>query len=73
MIAIHRMYDEHGHLCPIDGSMIERNKLIYFAGYLKPIYDENSDIEGGVAAKEMGPIIAWWISGKYFLGIFDEE
>lgn len=57
------VYDKKGHLVPFDGGLIERNVLLYFSGYVKPIYEEDPTIEGGVPAKEMGPINEWWISG----------
>lgn len=57
------MYDKQGHLCPFDGGLIERNVLLYFSGYVKPIYEDDPSTEGGVPAKEMGPINEWWISG----------
>ena len=63
ILSFFSVYDKQGHLCPFDGGLIERNALLFFSGYLKPIYDENPDIEGGVPAKEMGPINEWWISG----------
>ncbi|GLV37979.1 Lysine demethylase 2 [Carabus blaptoides fortunei] len=57
------VYDKQGHLCPIDTGLIEDNVLLYFSGYLKPIYEENSEAEGGIAAKDLGPINEWWVSG----------
>lgn len=40
------VYDKAGHLCPIDGGLIERNALLYFSGYMKPVYEENPSTEG---------------------------
>lgn len=57
------MYDKEGHLCPFDGGLIESNVLLYFSGFLKPIYEEDPSVEGGVPAKDIGPINEWWISG----------
>lgn len=57
------VYDKEGHLCPFDGGLIERNVLLYFSGFLKPIYEEDPSVEGGVPAKDLGPINEWWISG----------
>ncbi|KAK7085821.1 DNA (cytosine-5)-methyltransferase 1, partial [Halocaridina rubra] len=57
------VYDKQGHLCPFDGGLIERNVHLYFSGYLKPIYEEDSSPEGGIPVKDMGPINEWWISG----------
>ena len=42
------MYDKHGHLCPFDSGLIEKNIELYFSGYVKPIYDENSSPEGKI-------------------------
>ena len=57
------MYDKEGHLCPFDGGLIERNVLLYISGYLKPIYEENPNAEGGIPAKDIGPINEWWTTG----------
>ena len=43
---ISSVYDKEGHLCPFDSGLIERNVLLYFSGYMKAIYEENSDPEG---------------------------
>ncbi|KAG8247308.1 DNA (cytosine-5)-methyltransferase 1, partial [Homalodisca vitripennis] len=57
------IYDKAGHLCPFDGGLIERNVLLYFSGYIKAIYEENPEAEGGIPVKDMGPINEWWVSG----------
>ncbi|OXU20811.1 hypothetical protein TSAR_006495 [Trichomalopsis sarcophagae] len=57
------VYDKNGHLCPFDGGLIEKNINIYFSGYVKPIYDDDPSIEGGIPGKDMGPIVEWWVSG----------
>ncbi|XP_048343420.1 DNA (cytosine-5)-methyltransferase 1 [Sphaerodactylus townsendi] len=57
------VYDRKGHLCPFDTGLIERNIELYFSGTVKPIYDDNPCLDGGVRAKKMGPINAWWITG----------
>ncbi|KOX77963.1 DNA (cytosine-5)-methyltransferase PliMCI [Melipona quadrifasciata] len=57
------VYDKNGHLCPFDTGLIEKNVVLYFSGYMKPIYEENSCPEGGVPTKDMGPINEWWVSG----------
>ncbi|XP_071444299.1 DNA (cytosine-5)-methyltransferase 1-like [Hetaerina americana] len=57
------VFDQEGHLCPFDNGLIERNVLLFFSGYVKAIYEENSDIEGGIPAKNIGPINEWWLSG----------
>nr|ASM42030.1 DNMT1 [Pogonomyrmex barbatus] len=57
------VYDMNGHLCPFDTGLIEKNVLLYFSGYMKPIYDENSSPEGGIPTKDMGPINEWYVTG----------
>nr|XP_034181295.1 DNA (cytosine-5)-methyltransferase 1-like isoform X2 [Osmia lignaria] len=57
------VYDKNGHLCPFDAGLIEKNVLLYFSGYMKAIYEEDSSPEGGVPAKDMGPINEWYVSG----------
>ncbi|XP_042747132.1 DNA (cytosine-5)-methyltransferase 1-like, partial [Lagopus leucura] len=57
------VYDKRGHLCPFDTGLIERNIELYFSGAVKPIYDDNPCLDGGVRAKKLGPINAWWITG----------
>uniref|UniRef100_A0A8C0IY78 DNA (cytosine-5)-methyltransferase n=1 Tax=Chelonoidis abingdonii TaxID=106734 RepID=A0A8C0IY78_CHEAB len=57
------VYDKKGHLCPFDTGLIERNIELYFSGAVKPIYDDNPCLDGGVRAKKLGPINAWWITG----------
>ncbi|XP_033200860.1 DNA (cytosine-5)-methyltransferase PliMCI [Bombus vancouverensis nearcticus] len=57
------VYDKNGHLCSFDTGLIEKNEVLYFSGYMKPIYEENSCPEGGVPTKDMGPINEWWVSG----------
>ncbi|XP_061556979.1 DNA (cytosine-5)-methyltransferase 1 [Phycodurus eques] len=57
------VYDKHGHLCPFDAGLIERNVELYFSCVVKPIYDDNPCLDGGVPAKKLGPINAWWITG----------
>ncbi|KAF3421234.1 hypothetical protein E2986_06562 [Frieseomelitta varia] len=60
-VAVHE--SDNGHLCPFDIGLIEKNVVLYFSGYMKPIYEENSCPEGGVPTKDMGPINEWWVSG----------
>lgn len=62
-IILSSVYDKNGHLCPFDTGLIERNVFLYFSGYMKAIYEENSDPEGGVPTMDMGPINEWWVSG----------
>ncbi|CAD1477928.1 unnamed protein product [Heterotrigona itama] len=60
-VTVHE--SDNGHLCPFDTGLIEKNVVLYFSGYMKPIYEENSCPEGGVPTKDMGPINEWWVSG----------
>ena len=57
------IYDRHGHLCSLDGGAIEANQLLYACGFLKPVYSESGEAEGGVAVTEIGPINEWYIGG----------
>uniref|UniRef100_A0A8C5HDQ3 DNA (cytosine-5)-methyltransferase n=1 Tax=Gouania willdenowi TaxID=441366 RepID=A0A8C5HDQ3_GOUWI len=57
------VYDKRGHLCPFDSGLIEKNVELYFSCVVKPIYDDNPCMDGGVPAKKLGPINAWWITG----------
>uniref|UniRef100_A0A667WJL7 DNA (cytosine-5)-methyltransferase n=1 Tax=Myripristis murdjan TaxID=586833 RepID=A0A667WJL7_9TELE len=57
------VYDKRGHLCPFDSGLIEKNVELYFSCVVKPIYDDNPCLDGGVPAKKLGPINAWWITG----------
>ncbi|KAJ2949115.1 hypothetical protein O0L34_g6054 [Tuta absoluta] len=58
------IFDQHGHLCPIDGGLIENDVRIYMSGYLKSICSELPDIdEDSIPVKDVGPIIEWFIHG----------
>ncbi|XP_056678753.1 DNA (cytosine-5)-methyltransferase 1-like [Monodelphis domestica] len=57
------VYDKKGHLCPFDTGLVEKNIELYFSGTVKPIYDDNPCLDGGVRAKKLGPINEWWITG----------
>ncbi|KYQ51853.1 DNA (cytosine-5)-methyltransferase PliMCI [Trachymyrmex zeteki] len=57
------VYDMNGHLCPFDAGLIEKNVLLYFSGYMKAIFEENSSPEGGIPTKDMGPINEWYVTG----------
>lgn len=46
LTIVFSVYDKAGHLCPIDGGLIECNVYLYFSGYMKPIYEESADLEG---------------------------
>ncbi|OAD57514.1 DNA (cytosine-5)-methyltransferase 1 [Eufriesea mexicana] len=57
------VYDKNGHLCAFDTGLIEKNVKLYFSGYMKAIYEEDTSLENGVPAKNMGPINEWYVSG----------
>ncbi|XP_030756300.1 DNA (cytosine-5)-methyltransferase 1-like [Sitophilus oryzae] len=57
------VYDEKGHLCPFDTGLIEKDVFLRFSGYLKRIDDEDPNIENGVPAHDLGPIVEWWTAG----------
>lgn len=56
------IYDENFHMCSMDSGIMEKNVPLYLTGYAKPIYDNSSCIEKGIAATELGPILEWWLS-----------
>ncbi len=43
--------------------LIEKNKEVFFSGYIKPVFDEDPGPEGGVAAAKGGPVNSWWVAG----------
>ncbi|XP_026327114.1 DNA (cytosine-5)-methyltransferase 1-like isoform X3 [Hyposmocoma kahamanoa] len=58
------IFDQHGHLCPIDGGLIENDVRIYMSGYLKSICADSPEIdEESIPVKDVGPIIEWFIHG----------
>ncbi|CAK1556371.1 unnamed protein product [Leptosia nina] len=58
------IFDQEGHLVPIDGGLIETDVRIYMSGYLKSICIESPDIdEECIPVKDIGPIIEWFIHG----------
>ncbi|XP_017781710.1 PREDICTED: DNA (cytosine-5)-methyltransferase PliMCI-like [Nicrophorus vespilloides] len=57
------IYGKCGHLCAFDSGLIETNKLIYFSGYVKAVYEEDDNPDGGIAAHDLGPINAWYTAG----------
>ncbi|XP_077290001.1 DNA (cytosine-5)-methyltransferase 1-like [Arctopsyche grandis] len=63
-ITGYSIYDKEGHLCPIDGGLIETDVRLYLSGYLKSICSDSPDIDSdSVPVKEVGPIIEWGIHG----------
>ncbi|XP_076161949.1 DNA methyltransferase 1a [Ptiloglossa arizonensis] len=57
------VYDKNGHLCPFDTGLIEKNVMLYFSGYMKAIYEEDTSPEGGIPTKDIGPLNEWYVSG----------
>ncbi|XP_059051401.1 DNA (cytosine-5)-methyltransferase PliMCI-like [Achroia grisella] len=58
------IFDEQGHLCPIDCGLIENDIRIHMSGYLKSICSDSPDIdEESIPVKDVGPIIEWFIHG----------
>ncbi|XP_045468881.1 DNA (cytosine-5)-methyltransferase 1-like isoform X2 [Harmonia axyridis] len=57
------IYCKNGHLCPFDTGLIETDVLLFFSGHVKPIYDDNSNPDGGIPTYDMGPINEWWTTG----------
>ena len=56
------IYDQFGHLCELDGGAIEGNHSVYAYGYIKPVWNDNKSVDGGINTKEIGPINEWFIS-----------
>ena len=46
MLLFFSVYDKSTHLCPFDTGLIEKNKLLFLPGYVKPIYDDNTSADG---------------------------
>ncbi|CAH0549085.1 unnamed protein product [Brassicogethes aeneus] len=57
------VYDKNGHLCHFDTGLIENNVELYFSGYLKPVFEEDSSTNNGIPAHDLGPINEWWTAG----------
>ncbi|XP_068633744.1 DNA (cytosine-5)-methyltransferase 1-like isoform X2 [Battus philenor] len=58
------IFDQNGHLCPIDGGLVESDVRIYMSGYLKSICCDSHEIdEDSIPVKDVGPIIEWFIHG----------
>lgn len=54
------LYDREGHLCPIDGGLIESDVRLFMSGYLKSICSDSPDIDSdSLPVKEVGPIVEW--------------
>ena len=59
------IYDQFGHLCELDGGAIEGNHNIYAYGYVKPVWNDDTGVDGGINTKEIGPINEWFVSDSY--------
>lgn len=57
------IYDENDHLVPIDSGLIEANQRLYLSGYVKPLYSTQTITETGLATKDIGPILGWYVCG----------
>ena len=57
-------YCKNAHVVRFDTDLIEKNKEIYFSGYLKHITCEDPSIEGGIPVFDCGPIVSWWNTGE---------
>ncbi|CAG4956224.1 unnamed protein product [Colias eurytheme] len=58
------IFDQQGHLVPIDGGLVESDVRIFMSGYLKSICSDCPDIdEECIPVKDVGPIIEWYIHG----------
>ena len=57
------VYDKAGHVVPFDTGLIDKNKEIFFSGYLKHLTCEDPSIEEGVPVFDCGPINSWWNAG----------
>jgi len=57
------VYDKAGHVVPFDTGLIDKNKEIFFSGYLKHLTCEEPGVEDGVPVYDCGPINSWWNAG----------
>lgn len=44
--SFHSVYCKNEHICSFDTGLLEKNKQLFFSGFVKPIYDENPSPEG---------------------------
>ncbi len=70
-------YDREGHVVPFGSGLVERNAELLFSGYVKPVYDDNPSLDGGVAVFDGGPINEWWTTGfdggeRHLIGVSTE-
>ena len=57
------VYDKAGHVVPFDTGLIDKNKEIFFSGYLKHLTCEDPGLEDSVPVYDCGPINSWWNAG----------
>lgn len=57
------VYDEHGHVCPFDGGLIEADVALYLSGHVKSICADDPGLQDSVAVARAGPIVSWWTTG----------
>ena len=50
-------------MVPFDTGLIDKNKLIYFSGYLKHLTCEDPSTEDGIPVFDCGPINSWSNAG----------
>ncbi|KAH7974530.1 hypothetical protein HPB49_016491 [Dermacentor silvarum] len=62
-ITLFTVYDEHGHVCPFDGGLINANVALYLSGHVKSICAEDPGVQDSVAVARAGPIGSWWTTG----------
>ena len=51
-------------MVPFDTGLIDKNKLIYFSGYLKHLTCEDPSTEDGIPVFDCGPINSWSNAGQ---------
>lgn len=62
--CFYSVYDKNTHLCSFDTGLIEKNKELFFSGFVKPIYDENPSPEGQYSFMVSYVIVIQWCDGK---------
>jgi hypothetical protein len=56
------VYDEFFHLCHLTDGSIETKHNLFANGYIKPLRGDSSSEECGLAVKNIGPIMQWFIT-----------
>ncbi|XP_070396045.1 DNA (cytosine-5)-methyltransferase 1-like isoform X2 [Dermacentor albipictus] len=62
-ITLFTLYDQHGHVCPFDGGLIEADVTLYLSGHVKSICAEDPGVQDSVVVARAGPIVSWWTTG----------